>query len=326
MRPTFALTGTISDLRTIFDQIILYAAFNPQRPAIVLPDRVVTYGMLQTGILSVQSVVRDLGIERDQPVGVVIDNPARHLIVLLALLKSGYTYSSLRPNQIDTAAQSGVRQLIVDRSLPLQPGRRTFWLEDKWFAANGLREGAFDLPHEPRRIVQVSFSSGSTGFPKALGLTLAHFEEKFMDIYFTGIAARHRFLTTIGFSGSALKYVLRVLISGNTVFMCPQDFALSTVFSSSIDEVRASAIQARALLQQQKESGYEVRIDVVSTGSAMLPVDLAEELQQTFRCDIINTYASTEAGMMGLAAGNILKLRREEGKLLRTVEDNRNRR
>ena len=300
-------------MRTIFEQIVLHAAFTPRQPAIALPDRVVTYDMLQKGVLSIQSVLREAAIDRDRPVGIVVDNPARHLIVLLALLKSGYTFSSLRPNQIETAYRYGVAQLIAEGALHAPPGLKTLRLDDQWFLRSGLREGMFDVTHEAHRIVQVAFSSGSTGFPKALGQTLDLFQEKFLEIYQTGIAARPRFLTTVGFSGSALKYVLRILMDGATVYMCPQQLALSAVFSGSIDEVRASAIQARNLLQQQKEAGYDVRIDVISTGSAILPVDLAGELQETFRCDIINTYASTEAGMMALAAGEIIRKRRQKG-------------
>ena len=97
-------------MTSLFGQLKMQAAFTPKKAAIVLIDRVYTYEMMVNGVLSVQAVLADLWLfDRGKVVGVLIDNPGRHLIVLLALLQSGLAFTSLRRETLDVARNFGVR-------------------------------------------------------------------------------------------------------------------------------------------------------------------------------------------------------------------------
>ncbi len=278
----------------------------------MLHDRVYTYKMLADGILAVSAILHELGLDRTRPVGILVSAPGRHLIVLLALLRNGFAFASLRNDIIGVALAQGVDQVIADEFLPPLPGLRTTMVEDKWFA----RKPASAPPPveaDENQIVQIRFSSGSTGVPKAFGRTGPVFQKRIALKYVTGEAARSRFLTTVGLSGSALTYVMRVLMDGNTVFFASQEYALGSMFAWGVEEARVSAGQARELLAQRATLGYDVKLALLSVGAATLSTALEQDLRRTFGCEIINTYASTEGGVMALAAGNVLRMRAQKG-------------
>jgi acyl-CoA synthetase (AMP-forming)/AMP-acid ligase II len=89
--------------RTILTRIEANARFFPKKPAIILSDRMVNYDMLIKGIFSVQSIIHDLRLSREAPVGLLVDNPIRHIIVFLALLRSGFTVTSMRREHFGTS-------------------------------------------------------------------------------------------------------------------------------------------------------------------------------------------------------------------------------
>ncbi len=76
------------------------------------------YRMVWAGVESVESILRDLRLDAQKPVGILIDNPARHLIVALALLKVGITSTSLRSDLLETAWAAGVQILLAEGRFP----------------------------------------------------------------------------------------------------------------------------------------------------------------------------------------------------------------
>lgn len=298
--------------RSIAEQIAMQAAFAPAKAAVVMADRIYTYKMLADGISAVSRAVHDHSFDRNRPVGILVDNPGRHIIVLLALLSRGYAFCSLRKDLLGVAVASGVDQVVTDEPLPFVGGLKLARLDDAWFGAKS-RAALDPVEDVEGQIVQIRFSSGSTGTPKAFGRTLPVFHKRIALKYVTGEAARPRFLTTVGLSGSALTYVMRVLMDGNTIYFAPQELALGSIFAWRIEEARVSAGQARTLLAQRETLGYDVRIGLLSCGAATLSRQLEADLRQAFGCEIINTYASTEGGVMALAAGDVLRLRERKG-------------
>jgi acyl-coenzyme A synthetase/AMP-(fatty) acid ligase len=299
-------------MRTIFDQLRVHATFTPMKPAIMLPDRTITFDNLMKGISSVQAILASLSLDRDRPVGILIDSPSRHLIVLLALMKNGFTFISMRNEQIGLALKCGVAAVLTDVKIPVLPNAQTYLVDDKWFV-NPPRSGDTEVNFPDDRIARILFTSGSSGIPKAIGWTLRTIHNYISDIYLSGLGSHSRCLTTYGLSNAALHFALRVIIDGKTIVFSPLKQALQTIALFDITEVHCSANQARSLLNMQAAHRYPIRIEQFSTGGGQLTVEAADEIGQVFKSNIINTYASTEACLTGLAAGEILRLRRSKG-------------
>lgn len=77
------------------DHIVAHGLHQPGKAAIILRDRLVTYGMLLQGVLSAQQKIKARGIAGPLLAAIVIDNPVRHLIMALALARLGIAATSL---------------------------------------------------------------------------------------------------------------------------------------------------------------------------------------------------------------------------------------
>ena len=306
-------------MHSLFDQLRFHALCSPARPAVILPDRVVTYDMLVKGISSVQAVFTELKADQEKPVGILIDNPARHLIVLLALMKSGFTFTSLRQEQVDLALKCGVAVVLTDTKLPVLSGAQSYVVDDKWFLSPPARDGG-EFRFQPDRIVRFQFTSGSTGVPKAIGWSFRTSQDKLFEVFLSRIASHARFLTTYGFSNVALNMALRVLSDGHTLIFSPLENCLQTISLFQVGEMRCSSSQARSLLEMQAIEQHSIRIEKFSVGG-QLTVEAADEIASVFKSDVTNTYASTEAGLTGFAAGEILRLRRTKGNCFMPVAE-----
>jgi acyl-coenzyme A synthetase/AMP-(fatty) acid ligase len=291
-------------LRTILTRIEANARFFPKKPAIILPDRMINYEMLLNGIFSIQSVIYDLRLSRGAPVGLLVDNPIRHIIIFLALIRSGFTVTSMRREHFRT---SGVNNQIIISDQDLIFGSiKVVSVRDDWFARrheNKFGEYAF----EENRIARIVFTSGSTGKPKAIGLSFRTMEKKIEELQTSGVCVGKRFLTTYGLSNAGLKYAFKSLVNGNTLLFSKIEDALDMALTYCVDEFRCSAVQANTLINFQKQLRYPLTFNTISVGGGQLNFEVANKLRSLFGCEIISTLISTEAGLAGLARGEILK-------------------
>ena len=68
-----------------FDYILFRTRTRPDAPAMVMEDRVVTYGMLHDAIERCARRIADAAVDRQRPAAVLVKNPIRHLTLCLAL-------------------------------------------------------------------------------------------------------------------------------------------------------------------------------------------------------------------------------------------------
>ncbi len=90
-----------ADVVSFVDLIFHHALSRPEKPAIILADRVATYDMMAQGILRVSDRIRSLDLPPGTLVCLSIDSPIRHMIVGAALFRLGYpVISAAKPAEI----------------------------------------------------------------------------------------------------------------------------------------------------------------------------------------------------------------------------------
>ena len=201
-----------------------------------------------------QSVIGELKLDPGKPVGVMIDNAARHIIVGLALMKSGFAFASLRPNLIEPAARLGMTQLIVDTALPFDPRLRASFVDETWFSKSAVKHVP-DIAQPPERVARISFTSGSTGEPKAISYTHKVLQDRVFKLFLAGVGSHERVMSAYGVSGPGFIQALQTMCGGRTICFAQQDDLLGLMTYLGVDEVRGSVIQLRALLLDQARTG-----------------------------------------------------------------------
>jgi acyl-CoA synthetase (AMP-forming)/AMP-acid ligase II len=293
------------------DLIFHHALSRPERPAIVLPDRVVTYGMMARGISLAQARLRALGLPSGALVCLSLDSPIRQLIVGAALFRLGHPMLLAAPEHV-VPLRLVVGALLHGPGISLIPGQRHVVVDDGWFA--GAPEVAAASPpqgfSDESDICCVALSSGTTGRPKAISLTIEAFQQWVMNYYSTlGYGSWERLLMLVGLSSSwGFTLAAHALFAGRTlVFAANPRESLHMIGLYGADAVVASSVQLRELVGEQTRAPVPCpSLRTILTGGGLLSLALIAEARAKLCSGIVVLYGSTEAGGTAFATSDQL--------------------
>lgn len=294
------------------DLIFHHALSRPHKPAIVLPDRIVTYEMMAQGILRVEDRIRALALAPGALVCLCLDSPIRQMIVGAALFRLGHPVLLVPSPAGTNGLDLPVAAYLLDPGSPLMAGQRQVVVEDKWFAGDRRPPSASPPQGFARSddICCVALSSGTTGRPKAISLTITAFQQWVMNYYSTlGLGVWDRLHLVIGLSTSwGFTIAAHALFGGRTVMFAsnPRE-VLHTVSVYGADAVAATTVQLRELVRQQAKEPMPVgTLRVILTGGGLASRALLAEARASLCSTIVNLLGSTEAGGTAFATADRL--------------------
>jgi len=299
------------------DLIFHHALARPEKPAIVLADRVATYGMMAQGIMRVADRIRSLDLAPGTLVCISLDSSIRHMIVGAALFRLGYPVVSVaKPDEI-LPLQLPIGAFLHDPGAPFMAGERQVVVSDGWF--EGERRPLVASPPQgftsDQMICCVALSSGTTGRPKAISLTVKAFQQWVMNYYSTlGLGAWERLLLLIGLNSSwGYTIAAHALFGGRTaLFADTARGSLQMMAVYGADAMAATSNQLRELVREQQKAPIpSSSLRTVLTGGGLLSRTMIAEARASLCSSIVNLYGSTEAG--GTAFANTDQLTAIEG-------------
>lgn len=296
-------------MKAWFAHILFHTGMQPQRPAIVLMDRAITYGMLADGIdrCARQLVALDLG--GAAPVAVAVKSPLRQMVLSLALMRIGIASLTLE----DISAAPGDMKFSValcDAGITpsVGTGHRFVTVPDAWFEPDGSYETALPPGFAGTdQVCRYSLTSGSTGEPRLFSDTIASFGTRVFSNIFGGIDASHNGVlcmlglsTTFGFANACAT-----LAAGRTLYLADSSGqAIAMIELFSIDFLLASTEQVLALAGTARRTGAQVRSLRTIVMGGNVPTRTLLEAAMTFLCrDILCQYGATEIGLIARARG-----------------------
>lgn len=294
------------------DVILSHAATIPEKPALALSDRSVTYGKLAQAILSAEHKIREGGLKKGDLAAISIGSPIRHLTLVLALHRAGIASVSLRKGLEPGRAGLKPAAILEDEEFSLLPGQVQLRVDEAWFnapAPQNLADYATGFT-SPDDICRVMLSSGTTGYPKAIGFTVKDIESRLVTYGLrAGGAAWDRMLCLPGLSTNfGYSFALVALAAGKTVcFAGSAREALQMIARLGVDCMVASTQQLKEMVEQQLQSPIALpALRVVHVGGNVMsaPFLAAARLQICGR--IVCAYGSTEAGAVAHAPSEML--------------------
>jgi acyl-coenzyme A synthetase/AMP-(fatty) acid ligase len=284
------------------DLIFHHALSRPEKPAIILPDRVVTYDMMAQGILRAEDRIRALELTSDALVCLSFDSPIRHMIIGAALFRLGHpVIGTMRPDE-SLQLQLPVGAFFHGPGVPFIPGQRQVLVEDDWFS--GERRPLAASP--PKGFVNeqktccVALSSGTTGRPKAISLTIKAFQQWVMNYYsMLGLGTWERLLLLIGLTSSwGFSLAAHALFAGRTlVFANNPRESLHMIAVYGVDAMAATSVQVLEIVRQQaREPVPSTSLRTVLTGGGLLSRSMIADARARLCSSIVNLYVSSEAG------------------------------
>lgn len=161
-----------------FGEIIRgHAAMRPDIPAIVTEQNIIRYGELPERLEGIARWLDRSGLDRSAPVALTLPNEVDHLLTALALLCMGVPQVNVGSYQTPESARAIIRKTGALTLIAAGPGSADVGIsrlvppfdeiEQSSFAAGPIEFGSFEIDDE----ALYRTTSGSTGIPKAFGLT-----------------------------------------------------------------------------------------------------------------------------------------------------------
>jgi acyl-coenzyme A synthetase/AMP-(fatty) acid ligase len=293
-----------------FEYILFQMRAQPQRPAIVLMDRVITYGMLASGMDHCARRLAELNLGRDDVAAITVRSPVRQMILSLALLRIGVASTVLDPGLVN---QMKVAVVLGEGGAPAlsDPARRSVAVTDDWFVVSP--PSARPLPagfDSPQSICRVSLTSGSTGVPKVVPETVASLGARVLTFSRLAVADSRGLLSQFNLSMTfGLVIGCTVLVTGGTLYFAESSGqAASMVELFNIDAAVLSTEQLLALATTARRTGVHLTsLRRVISGGTVASRTLLEAATSHVCKDLLCWYGATEAGAIACTAvGDVL--------------------
>lgn len=292
-----------------FDYILFRARAQPETPAIILEDRVVTYAMLREGIASCAQRLAGMNFDRGGVVSVMVNNPIRHLVLCFALYRLGIVSLSLDHHQ------SGVRAIKVAavlgdaeaQGLP-DPTNRFIEVSDSWFAEAAAGGGSLpEVVWDSSQIYRHGLTSGSTGQPKVIMHTAEDIAERirtYSELNWNRALCLFGLSSNFGFTAACA-----VLATGRTLCFAPSPTqAVRMIELFSVDLVFASTEQMLTLTRAARRLRTRLNSLRILRVAGSVPSRALLESAMIHLCrNIICAYGASEAGAIAQApAGEVI--------------------
>src|SRR4051794_8266229 len=287
-----------------------------EHPALKLSDDVVTYGQLDDQTARCARLLRSLGVEPGDRVGVMLPNVPQFAVAYYGVLRCGAIVVPMNIllkgretafylsdpeakavfawHEFVDSARTGAEAAGAE-AIPVAPGE----FERLLAAPEPLTENA-ELDDDDTAVVL--YTSGTTGTPKGAELTHANlytqatiladdlFHMTADDVVLGALPLFHAFGQSDALNAP--------LYTGATVTMLPRfepSLALSTMQADAATLFMGVPTMYTAMLHAPDRSQYELRrLRVCVSGGASLPVEVLRGFEREFGCIILEGYGLSE--------------------------------
>ncbi|MGB7979898.1 MAG: long-chain fatty acid--CoA ligase [Candidatus Nanopelagicales bacterium] len=290
------------------------AQANPAKPAIVLDDTVIPYGMLAQGAARVAGWLKSLGVGPGDRVAVSLPNIPHMPIIYYGILWAGGVVVPVNPLYKSREFAFVLRDseskvffawdgvAVEAEGGAQEAGSQFISVVPAEFLGQVMAHDPIDLvDRDDSQTAVVLYTSGTTGTPKGAELThsnmrrnaevcigLITFAED--DMVFGGLPLFHSFGQTVGMNAS--------ILAGCTITLLPRfdpTKALEVLQRDKVTVMLGVPTMYVALLQHPDKADYDLStLRMCASGGASLPVEVLHGFEKAFDTIILEGYGLSE--------------------------------
>jgi amino acid adenylation domain-containing protein len=298
-RPAAALAPSTAPVGDIVSRFARIAERHPGSPAVLDGPRVVGYAELDAWSNRLAGALTGAGVGRESRVGIRLPRGADWIAAALAVLKAGAAYVPLGhedpPERVRTiireAAVTAVIGDLPDASVPV-------------LAPDAGTEGTEPVAGHPQALAYVMFTSGSTGVPKAVGVThvgvLGLVVGANHDLVRPGDRVAH--LANPAFDAATLEIWGPLLNGGQVVVLAKETVLSPQALREACVRLGVTVLSLTSALVN--DSGYRaalraIPLRVLTFGGDVAAPDALRDLVTAGCAErVVHTYGPTEATML----------------------------
>jgi long-chain acyl-CoA synthetase len=290
------------------------AEANPGKPAIILDDTVVPYGMLGQGAARVAGWLQSLGVAPGDRVAVSLPNIPHMPIIYYGILWAGGVVVPVNPLYKSrefayVLRDSESRVFFAWDGVAEEAGKGAAEAGAEFISVVPTEFLGAVMAHEPVALVErddqdtavVLYTSGTTGSPKGAELSHANMISNAQlcvnmiqyspeDMVFGGLPLFHSFGQTVGMNATVL--------AGGTITLLPRfepTKALEVLQRDRCTVMLGVPTMYVALLQHPDKGNYDLStLRMCASGGASLPVEVLRGFEAAFDTMILEGYGLSE--------------------------------
>jgi amino acid adenylation domain-containing protein len=287
-------------------RLLQTAAAQPDRPALVFGESVLTYGELVAQLGALASELRERGVQTGSRVGICVQRGPDELLAMLATWAAGGIYVPLDPThpaeRIRMILEDATPDVLVTHADVVSaldvPAAVSILLLDQERPRVLARAPYVQTEVSADQLAYILFTSGSTGRPKGVSISRRAFSNFLRSMAHTpGMTRSDRLLavTTITFDIAGLELHLPLWVGGS-VQVADRETVLDPVRLRSVLETQPITIMQatptawRLLIEAGYEGGTQ-RLRMLCGGEPMSP-ELSRSLTRVG--ELWNMYGPTE--------------------------------
>jgi amino acid adenylation domain-containing protein len=290
----------------------------PDQPAVVAPDRILTYEELFFRSNQVGRRLRQLGARPNKLVAVVMEKGWEQVVAVLGILASGAAYlpieAGLPKERLWYLLEHGEVELVLtqsrlDQGLDWPEGLQRVCVDDE--ALTGVDNHPLDGAQGPEDLAYVIYTSGSTGLPKGVMIDHRGAVNTILDINKRfGVGQHDRVLALSALSFDLSVYdIFGTLAAGGTIVMPEQGAARdpsrwAQLIAQKGVTIWNSVPTLMALLAEYVANGPGLlpsSLRLVLLSGDWIPLGLPDQIKtQTGEVQIISLGGATEASIWSI--------------------------
>lgn len=219
-------------LHQLFEQA---TANHPEQVATICNDKKMSYQELNEKSNQLARKLRDIGVQKEDYVGIMIDNSLEMILGILSILKSGAAYVPIDPaypiNRINYMLKdSDIDVLLSSSQLDQQLKKLDYSREVLWLDNQELYTGqSFNLHiHYLDAPAYLSYTSGSTGKPKGVIInhkSVVHYVQRFIQYFSINSDDVFLLYSSIAFDAS-IEQLFPILSVGGKLVIPEKEFLM----------------------------------------------------------------------------------------------------
>ncbi len=310
----------------VADRLEEHAAERPDHPAIVGPDRSLTFAELSDEVRRTGAHLMDRGLGIGDIVGLCLRDTVDHLSLLYGIGRSGAVVLPMdvrwtREERDRIASFFGAKLVLTEPGESVSAALPQAAVDADWRTAVAAANPSRDFPSDETHGLVLSLSSGTTGIPKGPLHSHKQMHTRFnTQSVSLGFNKDDRFLSALPiYFGAGRAFVMGMLYHGATVQMMRLPYEphelVDTIASDRVSITLLVPTLLRRLLAIAPEAGHLLpdSLRMVFTTGAILHADEREEMLARLTPNLHNYYGSTEGGGLSILRPS------DEGDAVRSV-------